>query len=119
MPWLFRQRNIGPLIGKRTWGGLVGIVGFPALIDGGSVTAPDLAFYNLKGEWDVENHGVTPDVEVEYDPALVRAGHDPQLEKAVQVVMTELEKHPAPQYHQPPFPNYHKTTSVSSATSSK
>jgi tricorn protease len=119
MPWLFRQRNIGPLIGKRTWGGLVGIVGFPALIDGGSVTAPDLAFYNLKGEWDVENHGVTPDVEVEYDPALVRAGHDPQLEKAVQVVMTELEKHPAPHYHQPPFPNYHKTTSVSSATSSK
>ena len=56
----------------------------------------DLAFYNLKGEWDVENHGVTPDIEVEYDPALVRSGHDPQLEKAVQVVMTELEKHPAP-----------------------
>jgi tricorn protease len=114
MPWLFRQRNIGPLIGKRTWGGLVGIVGFPALIDGGMVTAPDLAFYNLKGEWDVENHGVAPDIEVEYDPALVRSGHDPQLEKAVQV-----EKHPAPQYHQPPFPNYHKTTSVSSATSSR
>jgi tricorn protease len=119
MPWLFRQRNIGPLIGKRTWGGLVGIVGFPALIDGGSVTAPNLAFYNLKGEWDVENHGVAPDIEVEYDPALVRAGHDPQLEKAVQVVMAELEKHPAPQYHQPAFPNYHKTTSVSSATSSR
>jgi tricorn protease len=119
MPWLFRQRNIGPLIGKRTWGGLVGIVGFPALIDGGMVTAPDLAFYNLKGDWDVENRGVAPDIEVEYDPALVRAGHDPQLEKAVQVVLTELEKHPAPQYHQPPFPNYHKTTSISPATSSK
>jgi tricorn protease len=119
MPWLFRQRNIGPLIGKRTWGGLVGIVGFPALIDGGTVTAPNLAFYNLKGEWDVENHGVAPDIEVEYDPALVRAGHDPQLEKAVQVVMTELEKHPAPQYRQPAFPNYHKTTSVSPATSSR
>jgi tricorn protease len=119
MPWLFRQRNIGPLIGKRTWGGLVGIVGFPALIDGGMVTAPDLAFYNLKGDWDVENRGVAPDIEVEYDPALVRAGHDPQLEKAVQVVMTELGKHPAPQYHQPPFPNYHKTTSISPATSSK
>ena len=119
MPWLFRQRNIGPLIGKRTWGGLVGIFGFPELIDGGTVTAPNLAFYNLKGEWDVENHGVTPDIEVEYDPALVRAGHDPQLEKAVQVVMAELEAHPAPQYHHPPFPNYHKTTSVSSPTSSK
>jgi tricorn protease len=119
MPWLFRQRGIGPLIGKRTWGGLVGIAGFPPLIDGGTVTAPDLAFYNLKGEWEIENHGVAPDVEVENDPALVRAGHDPQLEKAVQVVMTELEKHPAPQYRQPPFPNYHKTTSVSSATSSR
>jgi tricorn protease len=114
MPWLFRERGIGPLIGKRTWGGLVGIVGFPALIDGGMVTAPDLAFYNLKGQWDVENHGVTPDIEVEYDPALVRAGHDPQLEKAVQVVMAELEKHPAPQYRQPPFPNYHKTSAASS-----
>jgi tricorn protease len=119
MPWLFRQRKIGPLIGKRTWGGLVGIFGFPVLMDGGTVTAPDIAFYNLKGEWDVENHGVTPDIEVEYDPALVRAGHDPQLEKAVQVVMAELEAHPAPQYHHPPFPNYHKTTSVSSTTSSK
>jgi len=119
MPWLFRQRGIGPLVGKRTWGGLVGIVGFPALIDGGTVTAPNLAFYNLKGEWDIENHGVAPDIEVEYDPALVRGGHDPQLEKAVQVVMTELEKHPTPEYHHPPFPNYHKTTSAPSATSSK
>jgi len=116
--WLFRRRGIGPLVGKRTWGGLVGIVGFPSLIDGGTVTAPNLAFYNLKGEWDVENHGVAPDIEVEYDPALVRGGHDPQLEKAVQVVMEELEKHPTPQYHQPPFPNYHKTTAAPSATSS-
>ncbi len=65
MPWLFRQRQVGKLIGKRTWGGLVGIFGFPRLIDGGMVTAPDLAFYNLTGEWDVENHGVPPDVEVE------------------------------------------------------
>jgi tricorn protease len=118
MPWLFRQRNIGPLIGKRTWGGLVGIAGFPVLIDGGTVTAPDLAFYNLKGEWEIENHGVAPDVEVEYDPASARAGHDPQLEKAVQVVMSELEKHPAPQYHQPPFPNYHKAPANSSSTAS-
>ncbi len=118
MPWLFRQRGIGPLVGKRTWGGLVGIVGFPALIDGGTVTAPNLAFYNLKGEWDVENHGVAPDIEVEYDPALVRGGHDPQLEKAVQVVMTELGKHPTPEYQHPPFPNYHKTTAAP-ATSSK
>ena len=112
MPWMFRQRHIGPLIGKRTWGGLVGIVGFPPLIDGGIVTAPNLAFYNLAGEWDIENHGVAPDIEVEYDPALVRAGHDPQLEKAVQVLLEELQKHPQPQYHHPPFPNYHKPAQV-------
>jgi tricorn protease len=107
MPWLFRQRGVGPLIGKRTWGGLVGIFGFPPLIDGGSVTAPNLAFWNLKGEWDVENHGVTPDIEVEFDPAAVRAGHDPQLEKAVEVLMADLKKHPLPVYKKPPFPNYH------------
>lgn len=112
MPWLFRQRHVGPLIGKRTWGGLVGIVGAPPLIDGGAVTAPNLAFYNLKGEWDVENHGVTPDIEVEYDPAAVKAGHDPQLEKAVEVVMEDLKKHPLPRYHHPPFPNYHKSEAL-------
>jgi tricorn protease len=107
MPWLFRQRGVGPLIGKRTWGGLVGIFGFPPLIDGGTVTAPNLAFWNLKGEWDVENHGVTPDIEVEFDPAAVRAGHDPQLEKAVEVLLADLKKHPLPVYKKPPFPNYH------------
>lgn len=112
MPWMFRERHLGPLIGKRTWGGLVGIVGFPPLIDGGIVTAPNLAFYNLKGEWEIENHGVAPDIEVEYGPAAVRAGHDPQLEKAVDVLMAELKKHPLPHYHHPPFPNYHKSTPV-------
>jgi tricorn protease len=108
MPWLFRQRGVGPLIGKRTWGGLVGIFGFPPLIDGGTVTAPNLAFWNLKGEWDVENHGVTPDIEVEFDPAAVRAGHDPQLEKAVEVLLADLKQHPLPVYKKPPFPNYHR-----------
>ena len=108
MPWLFKNEHVGTLVGKRTWGGLVGIFGFPELIDGGTVTAPNLAFYNLKGEWDVENHGVSPDVDVDYDPALVRAGHDPQLEKAVQVAMEQLKEHPLPHYERPPFPNYHR-----------
>jgi tricorn protease len=117
MPWLFRARHLGPLIGKRTWGGLVGIVGFPDLIDGGTVTAPNLAFYNLKGEWDVENHGVTPDIEVDFDPALVRSGHDPQLEKAVEVVLADVEKHPLPKYQHPPFPNYHKSETLSTGGS--
>jgi tricorn protease len=108
LPWLFRQEKVGKLVGKRTWGGLVGIFGFPQLIDGGFVTAPNLAFYNLAKEWDVENHGVPPDIEVDYDPALVRQGQDPQLEKAVEVALQELKEHPLPKYEKPPFPNYHK-----------
>jgi tricorn protease len=108
LPWLFRNQKVGKLVGKRTWGGLVGIFGFPELIDGGFVTAPNLAFYNLAKEWDVENHGVPPDIEVDYDPALVRQGHDPQLEKAVEELLQELKEHPLPKYERPPFPNYHK-----------
>jgi len=113
LPWMFRQRSIGTLVGKRTWGGLVGIFGFPPLIDGGSVTAPNLAFWNPKtAEWDVENHGVAPDVEVELDPAAVRAGHDPQLEKAVEVALVELKKHPLPEVKKPAYPNYHRTSAT-------
>jgi tricorn protease len=110
LPWLFRNQKVGKLVGKRTWGGLVGIFGFPGLIDGGFVTAPNLAFYNLSKEWDVENHGVPPDIEVDYDPALVRQGHDPQLEKAVETLLEELKEHPLPKYERPAFPNYHKET---------
>jgi tricorn protease len=108
LPWLFRNQKVGKLVGKRTWGGLVGIFGFPQLIDGGFVTAPNLAFYNLSKEWDVENHGVPPDIEVDYDPALVRQGHDPQLERAVEALLQELKEHPLPTYERPAFPNYHK-----------
>ena len=106
MPWMFRKSKIGPLIGKRTWGGLVGIGGYPVLMDGGSVNAPHFAFWNPNGTWDVENHGVDPDIEVEFDPALWRAGHDPQLEKAVEVVLEELKKHPLPAPTHPAFPDY-------------
>lgn len=109
MPWMFRKLKIGPLIGKRTWGGLVGIFGFPQLVDNGSVTAPNLAFYNTEREWEVENHGVAPDIEVEQDPALVRKGQDPQLERAVQVLLEELKKNPPPRHEKPPYPNYHRT----------
>ena len=92
MPYMFRQRKIGPLVGKRTWGGLVGIWDVPALIDGGSITAPRGGFYNLQGQWDVENKGVAPDVEVEQDPKSVIEGHDPQLEKAVQIALELLKE---------------------------
>ena len=108
MPWMFHKLGIGPLIGKRTWGGLVGIYDFPGLIDGGGVTAPNLAFYNTEKQWDVENNGVKPDIEVEFDPAKVRQGHDPQLEKAVEVLMEKLKTAPMPKFERPTFPNYYK-----------
>jgi len=109
LPWMFRHTGIGPLIGKRTWGGLVGHYTNPAdLIDGGFTGTPNLAFYTTDGAWDVENHGVPPDIEVEYDPKLVRQGHDPQLEKAVEVVLEKLKENPLPTPHRPPYPNYQK-----------
>ncbi len=108
MPWYFRKAKIGPLVGKRTWGGLVGISGYPPLMDGGMVTAPSFAFYSPDGTWDVENHGVAPDIEVDLDPYLVRQGIDPQLEKAVQIVMEELKKNPQKEPKRPKYPNYHK-----------
>jgi tricorn protease len=108
MPWFFRRFGVGKLIGKRTWGGVVGLSGYPELMDGGHVTAPCCLLWNPNGQWEVENQGVAPDIEVELDPKAVRQGHDPQLEKAVEVVMEELEKNPVPQPKHPPYPNYHK-----------
>ncbi|HKA18080.1 MAG TPA: PDZ domain-containing protein [Blastocatellia bacterium] len=109
LPWLFRRAGIGPLVGKRTWGGLVGIYDYPQLIDGGSVTAPRVAFWSPDGKWDVENHGVAPDVEIEFDPEAWRAGRDVQLEKAVELVMEALKKHPLPSSKLPAYPNYHQS----------
>jgi tricorn protease len=95
LPYMFHQRQIGPLVGMRTWGGLVGTLGIPPTIDGGGITAPGLAFYDLQGKWAVENEGIAPDVEVEYTPADVIKGHDPQLERAVQEAMAILKTKPA------------------------
>ncbi len=108
MPWYFRKAKVGPLVGMKTWGGLVGIGGYPPLIDGGTVMAPRWAFYGLTGQWEVENHGIAPDVEVDLDPKLVRAGHDPQLERAVEVALELLRKNPPPVFERPPYPNYHQ-----------
>jgi tricorn protease len=108
MPWYFRKAGIGKLVGTRTWGGLVGIGGFPPLIDGGTVTAPRYAIYGLNGEWEVENHGIAPDVMVEDLPKDAAAGHDRQLETGVQMVLEELKAHPVPAIPVPPYPNYHK-----------
>ncbi|MBT9331911.1 PDZ domain-containing protein [Acidipila sp. 4G-K13] len=108
MPWYFRKAGLGPLIGERTWGGLVGIGGYPVLLDGGRITAPRTALYGLTGSFEVENHGITPDIEVEYDPKSVAAGHDPQLDRAVEYVTGQLKEHPLPIYPKPPYPDYHQ-----------
>src|SRR5207248_11653016 len=101
LPWFFRKLGLGPLVGMKTWGGLVGIGGYPQLIDGGHVMAPRWAIYGLKGQWEVENHGIAPDYEVDMDPKAVREGKDPQLDKAIEVVMEELKKNPPPEYKRP------------------
>jgi tricorn protease len=106
LPWMFKKAKLGPLVGDRTWGGLVGIGGYPTLIDGGRVTAPRWALYGTEGKWEVENVGIAPDVEVEQDPALTRTGHDPQLEKAVQLAMEALAKTPPVKLVRPPYPDY-------------
>ena len=101
LPYYFHQRKIGPLVGTRTWGALVGTLGTPQTIDGGGITAPALAFYDLSGKWAVENEGIAPDIEVEYTPADVNHGHDPQLERAVQEAMKMLKDNPV---HRVPRP---------------
>lgn len=107
LPWLFRENKVGTLVGRRTWGGLVGIYNYPTLIDGGAVTAPRVAFRNLNGELDVENKGVPPDVDIDLDPRMWRQGHDVQLEKAVEVTLAAAQKNPKRPANGP-FPNYQK-----------
>ena len=95
-PYFFREYGLGPLIGTRTWGGVVGIRGNPNLVDGGYVFVPEFGTFNLKGEWIIENEGVTPDIEVDNLPGDEMAGKDAQLERAVQEVLKRLlEKKPA------------------------
>jgi tricorn protease len=108
LPWMFKQDKVGPLVGMRTWGGLVGIYNYPPLMDGGFITAPRVAIFGLHSEYEVENHGIAPDIEVENDPASVAAGHDPQLERAVQVTLEALKAHPVVIPGPPPYPSYQK-----------
>lgn len=95
-PYLFRRMGVGPIIGTRTWGGLVGITRFYPLIDGGGVTAPSLALYTPEGEWMLEGHGLEPDIEVVNDPVSMANGGDPQLERAIAEVESLMKEHPAP-----------------------
>lgn len=112
MPWFFKNLKVGALVGKRTWGGLVRASGIPTLMDGGSIRSPNGAVYGLNGQWEVENWGVAPDIEVEFDPALWRQGRDPQIEKAVEWLLEELRKNPPKDYKRPDYPNYHQGTGL-------
>lgn len=106
LPWMFRRSDIGPIVGKRTWGGLVGFYTSPRdLIDGSLLIEPNLAIFTDRG-WIVENRGVEPDFDVEDDPHAERNGHDPQLEKAIEVAMQALKKNPPPALpsSHPPYP---------------
>ncbi|NBC18740.1 MAG: protease, partial [Bacteroidetes bacterium] len=104
LPYMFRRMDLGPLVGTRTWGGLVGIWDTPPLIDGGGITAPRGGFFDLDGNWAVENEGVAPDIEVEMTPKDVAAGRDPQLERAVQEALRLLEENPVQLEEEPPPP---------------
>ena len=108
MPWFFKKLEVGPLVGKRTWGGLIAAFGLPILMDGGSVRSPNGAVYGLEGEWEVENWGVAPDIEVELDPKAWREGRDLQLEASVKYLMDELKKNPPKTYKRPDYPDFHK-----------
>ena len=106
-PYYFRLRGCGPVIGKRTWGGLVGISHDLPLVDGGSVTMPDFGIYSPDGKWIVENHGVDPDYEVENTPESMIAGHDLQLERAIQYELDQLAQHPQVWPQHPPYKVQH------------
>jgi tricorn protease len=93
-PHMFREAGLGPLIGKRTWGGVVGITNRGTLIDGGTVYVPEFGTNRVDGAWAIEGHGVDPDIVVENDPALVIQGRDPQLERAVEEVMKAIREEP-------------------------
>ncbi len=104
-PWMFKKLKLGPTIGQRTWGGLVGILGFPVLMDGGTITAPNLAIWTPDGGYIVENEGVAPDIAVEQTPKDVIAGRDPQLERAIAWVKEELRKNPPVTPKRPVYPD--------------
>ena len=105
-PWLFQQNKLGPVIGTRTWGGLIGISGSPSLVDGGGITVPTFRMYDPKGQWFAEGHGVDPDIPVEDDPAQLAKGTDSQLQRAIEEVTKRIAEQPKP----PARPAYEKRT---------
>ena len=104
-PWLFRKSNLGPVIGERTWGGLVGISGNPSLIDGSGVAVPTFGFYETDGTWGVEGHGVDPDIEVIANPEIMMNGTDPQLQRAIDEMLAAIENNPPNKPRRPASPD--------------
>jgi len=104
-PWYFRATKTGKLIGTRTWGGVVGIGGFPRLVDGAVVTTPNFAFFESDRKWGIEGHGVDPDIEVVDDPALMQDGADPQLDAAISLMMDAIKGKPYEPVKVPPYPD--------------
>ena len=109
LPYLFRLKGLGPVIGTRTWGGLVGVSMFISMIDGGGLTAPDYRIYNAKGKWVVENEGVTPDIEIDLNPADYGIDRDAQLDKAIEVLLKKIKEEPRPWPTHEPFPKDDRT----------
>jgi len=103
-PYYFRQYGLGAIVGKRTWGGAVGIRDFIPLVDNGYITVPEFAPFGLEGEWVMENYGVDPDIEVDNLPDFVIQGNDPQLEKAIEVIMKKIDQEPRKLPERPPYP---------------
>ena len=100
--YFFKKYKLGPVIGERTWGGVRGIRGYIPEVDGGYFTRPEFSLYNLQSHWTIENHGVEPDIVLDNRPDLVVKGHDPQLERAIQLLMKEIKEHPKKLPPRPP-----------------
>jgi tricorn protease len=107
-PYYFKKLKLGLTLGTRTWGGLVGLSGNPAFLDGSALSVPTFAFVGTDGDWAVEGLGVSPDIEVIDSPDLVAKGHDPALEKGIQVLLDELKKNPPKKVEKPKAPDRSK-----------
>jgi len=104
LPRQFRLMKMGPIIGTRTWGGLVGVSQFLSMIDGGGLTAPDYRIYDADGKWVVENVGVKPDIEVDIEASSMKEGRDNQLVTAIEYLMKKIQDDPLPWPQHEPFP---------------